>query len=310
MRLLCTLKDINTGRNFSTFLQEQNIPSKCEIITTPESTFCRIWIENEDQAPDAQEWLNILKENPASPLFRKTHKTSEPIGVINWISLILCGVLFLATQLTTPPREAVPSQFPALSPVKKELLYDYPPYWTGLYDKAADYLTGQPVLFNAPLFEKIRQGEVWRLFTPALLHIDILHIAFNMLWVIILGKQIEKRLGTARYLLFILVAGIFSNTAQYLMSGPNFAGFSGIVCAMIMFVWIRQKIAPWEGYLMQPSTFNFVVFFVFLMFALQTLSFILEITIQKAIPVSIANTAHLAGGLIGYLMGRLNFFSR
>ena len=43
-----------------------------------------------------------------------------------------------------------------------------------------------------PLFEKIRQGELWRLFTPCILHRDFLHILFNMIWVWILVKQIEE----------------------------------------------------------------------------------------------------------------------
>ena len=44
------------------------------------------------------------------------------------------------------------------------------------------------------LFEKIRQGQIWRLFTPCLLHYDFLHILFNMAWLWILGRQIEDRI--------------------------------------------------------------------------------------------------------------------
>lgn len=250
---------------------------------------------------------------------------NDSLGRVNWIILILCGLLFLAT-----------AQSPAF---KKQLVFDYPktfslidqiagtygeqglenprsmpksgqqlyaelertPYWKGFYNYKASS--------NAPLFEKIRQGEVWRLITPALLHADLLHIAFNMIWLVMIGKQIERRIGSLRYLLFLLIAGITANTAQYLMTGANFLGFSGIVCAMVTFVWARQQAAPWEGYLMQPSTFNFIVFFVLLMLGLQTLSLLLEVTMQKTLPVNIANTAHLAGAAIGYLMGRLNFFA-
>ena len=172
-----------------------------------------------------------------------------------------------------------------LSKAKKDLLYDYPkayeivdklvklygidkledpkalpqegkdlmrkftetPYWQGIYQVFLEHYhnISAPV---APLFEKIRQGEIWRLFTPALLHSDILHILFNMLWLAVLGKQIEQRIGMGKYLLFILIAGVFSNTCQYLVGGVNFMGFSGIVCAMLTFICMRQKIAPWEGY--------------------------------------------------------------
>ena len=40
-----------------------------------------------------------------------------------------------------------------------------------------------------PMFTKIKELEIYRLFTPALLHIGLLHILFNMLWLFYLGKQ-------------------------------------------------------------------------------------------------------------------------
>jgi murein DD-endopeptidase MepM/ murein hydrolase activator NlpD len=44
------------------------------------------------------------------------------------------------------------------------------------------------------LGEKISQGQVWRLFTPCLMHRDFLHILFNMVWVWLLAKQVEERM--------------------------------------------------------------------------------------------------------------------
>ena len=106
-------------------------------------------------------------------------------------------------------------------------------------------------------FEKIRQGEVWRLFTPCLLHFDFLHILFNMAWLWILGKQIEERIHWKKLGLLILIVGIVSNTAQYLVSGPSFLGFSGIVVGMAGFIWMRQRNAPWEGYPLSRIVFCF-----------------------------------------------------
>ena len=108
----------------------------------------------------------------------------------------------------------------------------------------------------------------------------------------------------------ILLVGIASNTAQYLISGPSFIGFSGVIVGMAGFIWMRQHSAPWEGYPLSRATFFFLLLFVlsmavlgFLVFALNLFS-ILEIT-----PV-IANTAHIIGGVTGIVLGRFSFFAR
>jgi GlpG protein len=185
------------------------------------------------------------------------------------------------------------------------------PYWKGFYDlfMEAHRDPAATLTINAPLFEKERQGEIWRLFTPCLLHADILHLIFNMLWLAVLGRQMEFRLGKMRYLLFIVTVGVLSNTAQYLMGGPNFLGFSGILTGMLAFVWVRRRHAAWEGYQLQPGTLGFIAFFILLMFAIQLTSFIAEYYFGYLIAPSIANTAHLSGALIGYLLGKIRFFS-
>lgn len=254
-----------------------------------------------------------------------------------------------APQLTSLPG-SLPAMPIVSSPLKKNTLYDYPhtyelvdklvklygvnkletpqelpsegkylfnqvdrtPYWQGIYPYiVALFQHGQaPSITPAPLFEKIREGEVWRLFTPCLMHNDILHILFNMLWLIVLGKQMEQRLGAQRYLLFILLVGIFSNTCQYLMSGPNFLGYSGILCGMLTFIWMRQKVAVWEGYPLQQSTIAFMMFFIFAMFGLQLISLYMSTQHQLSIFPGIANTAHLSGAALGAILGRLSFFSQ
>ena len=193
--------------------------------------------------------------------------------------------------------------------------YFHRAYWQGYYDKVLDYFLekGDKANFDwhveAPLFEKIRQGEYWRLFTPCLLHQDIFHIFFNMFWLVILGSQMEKILGGFRYILFSAVAGVFSNTAQYIMSGPNFIGYSGILCAMVAFIYVRQRIAGWEGYNLPRSTIGFLAVFVLAMLSIQIASFYMEIYYHTSFSPNIANTAHLSGACIGAAMGALPFFA-
>lgn len=160
-----------------------------------------------------------------------------------------------------------------------------------------------------PLFEKLREGEVWRLFTPCLLHGGILHILFNMAWVWILCKQIEIRMNRFKLLLMMVIIGVVSNVAQYFMSGPYFIGYSGIVVGLVGFIWMRQKIAPWEGYPLQRATIIFILIFIGAMMGLELLSFTLKF-FHVDISANIANTAHIVGGLVGILLARIPFFSR
>jgi GlpG protein len=213
-----------------------------------------------------------------------------------------------AAALYGPERLASPD----LPQEGKYLVHQYlnTPYWQGVYPLVVDYLRPPakqtPV---GPLFEKISEGEVWRLFTPIFLHANIFHILFNMLWILVLGRQMEERVGIPRYFLFILIAAAFSNTAQYLMSGPDFVGISGVIVAMLTFIWTRQKIAPWEGYQLQQGTFLFLSTFILAMFLLQVVLFAVEISTGHFFNFPIANTAHLAGGAIGFALGTLPLFS-
>jgi GlpG protein len=185
------------------------------------------------------------------------------------------------------------------------------PSWRGVYDYLMTAKTqGWQSAEATPMFEKIRQGEIWRLFTPCILHRDFLHILFNMIWVWILLKQIEERLGKWKICLLILLIGVVSNLCQYLMSGPYFLGFSGVAVGLAGFIWVRQKKAPWEGYPLQKGTILFLLFFVVAMFALEVITFSLQLFSLVKITPSIANTAHIVGGLAGMLLGRFSFFGR
>lgn len=183
------------------------------------------------------------------------------------------------------------------------------PVWTGLYGIVLDWPKTKQDL-DAPMFVKLREGEVWRLFTPCLMHGGFLHILFNMLWLWMLGRQIEERIKKWQYLSITIIIGIVSNTLQYLMSGPLFIGYSGIVCGLAGFIWMRQKRAPWEGYPLQRGTIIFLGIFIFGMLALQVASFLLlRFNIQN-FPMNIANTAHISGALTGIVLGRIPIFSK
>lgn len=94
---------------------------------------------------------------------------------------------------------------------------------------------------SGPFYE-ILHGQVWRIVTPILLHMSFMHILFNMLWFKDLGYLLEFNFGKNFLLLFVLLTGIFSNICQYLVSGPQFGGMSGVLYAMLGFIWVYKKL--------------------------------------------------------------------
>lgn len=389
MRLLHTFDDQKTATHFSSFLTKEGIDNQCEVVANTDwgssdygTLKCHIWVIDEDQLAIAQKWIEEYLQNPTNPLFQDTSKWHMPfqevpaspseslkpppqmippkkppenknLGIITMYLLMICTLIFLYGEFTSPTIQYPVAQLPAIplySPtINKGLYYDYPqayeiidklvnaygyqklqnlsdlpregkvllqkfeqtPYWTGFYDKLVEHFT-KPEKgwnFNAPLFEKIKQGEIWRLVTPCLLHLNVFHLFFNMIWLVVLGKMIEEKIGALRYLILILIVAVISNTAQYLMSGSNFIGISGVICGMLGFVWARQHVAAWEGYNLQPGVISFMFFFIFTMFAIQLVSFFLQAFYNINFMPSIANTAHLIGGLTGYLIGRLDAYA-
>lgn len=184
------------------------------------------------------------------------------------------------------------------------------PVWNGLVGESLFWIRTGSIEDPSPLFEKIQKGQIWRLFSPCLIHRDYMHFLFNMGWVLILGLQIEIRLKKMRMLLLIVTVGIFSNVAQYLMGGPFFLGFSGVITGLVAFIWARQKKSPDEGYPLPRSASLFLFYFVLGMVCLEGLTFALQAFAVAYFSFPIANTAHLAGGLAGVALGKCSFFAR
>lgn len=89
---------------------------------------------------------------------------------------------------------------------------------------------------------EILHGQLWRLITPIFIHLSILHILFNMLWFKDLGYLIEFKFGKKDLLTLIGISGVLSNLLQYCISGPQFGGMSGVLYAMLGYVWVYKNI--------------------------------------------------------------------
>ncbi len=134
-------------------------------------------------------------------------------------------------------------------------------------------------------FSEIRSGQVWRLITPALLHLGWTHIIFNMIWLYQLGTLIESISGSRRMLQLFLVSAAFSNTLQYVMAGPDFGGMSGVIYALLCYAWGMDRWEAGSRYFIDKGTFGFMIVWFVLCFA--------------GVFGPVANYAHLGGLLVG-----------
>ena len=66
----------------------------------------------------------------------------------------------------------------------------------------------------------IADGEYWRLITSAFLHAGLLHLAFNMLVLIMIGPALEAILGHLRFVVLFVLSAIGGAVCSYALSAP------------------------------------------------------------------------------------------
>jgi len=81
----------------------------------------------------------------------------------------------------------------------------------------------------------VRDGEWWRLVCPMFLHVNIIHILFNLMVLRQAGPLVERALGSAKFLTLYLVAGLLGDAASlwWHAPGPGGVGASGAVFGVI-----------------------------------------------------------------------------
>ena len=147
------------------------------------------------------------------------------------------------------------------------------------------YLPDGPAIYT-----DLAKGQVWRLVTPIFLHFSILHLLFNMMWLLELGTLIELRRGPLKFLLFVLVSAVASNVAQYWWTGlPMFGGMSGVVYALFGYVWMKSRFDPADGMFMPQQTVMIMIGWLFFC--------------MTGFLGPIADTAHVMGLLTGMAVG-------
>jgi rhomboid protease GluP len=145
-----------------------------------------------------------------------------------------------------------------------------------------------PIAFFVKANDLIRQGQLWRLVTPALVHGSIAHIGFNMYALFSFGTGLERYFGHGRFLLLYVLGAFTGNVMSFLLSSGYSVGAStavfGLIGAEGIFLYQNRKLFA--------GRFGD---------AIRNIIFIVAINLFLGLQPGIDNWGHV-GGLLGGLV--------
>lgn len=305
MRHLTTIVGHSKAEAFVAYLLTQDISTHVET-TGKQSDEWDVWIRDEDRLPAALQELEKFQNSPNDPVYQQAIKDARTIlkekreqqiarqkqihtprysqgmpgrsGKLPPLTLtliIICVALGLASEFSTPQANNLLGKS-----IVRQLKF---------VDMQAYLQTGNPAY-------SLERWQLWRIFTPAFLHGDALHLLMNMLSLASLGRLVERMEGTARYAWMMLLIALVSHLLQGLtplqyFGSPNFVGISGVVLGLFGYVAVKSNRRPDLG--VQLSMQSYVM-----------VGLILILGFSNGIgSLRMANLAHIGGLIAGLVLG-------
>ena len=143
----------------------------------------------------------------------------------------------------------------------------------------------------------LEDNEWWRIITPIFIHFSFAHLAFNCLWIYILGEKIENTDGSLVFIILVTFSAILSNSFQYFWTESSlFGGLSGVIYGLIGFCMILEFESSYDRYQLPPGLYMFMLVWLVMGFVgiLDLFGF-----------GSVANFAHLGGLISGIIFAMI-----
>lgn len=143
----------------------------------------------------------------------------------------------------------------------------------------------------------LEDNEWWRIITPIFIHFSFAHLAFNCLWIYILGEKIENTDGSLVFIILVIFSAILSNSFQYFWTESSlFGGLSGVIYGLIGFCMILEFESSYDRYQLPPGLYMFMLVWLVMGFVgiLDLFGF-----------GSVANFAHLGGLISGIIFAMI-----
>lgn len=313
MRYLTQIEDRQKAEAFVAYMITQSVATHIEAVPNDASRW-EVWIRNEDDLAKARTELAEFQANPLDPkyagaidqareIIKQKQEASEaslrnirkvkyrsasnnplqqggPLPPLTLTLLIVCILVSLFSNFSKPR-----PGFRFETMVAEKLNFvSVRAYVTSGRDPAAN----------------IKQGEVWRMITPAFLHGSVIHLVMNMMGLVALGRLTERLFGTVRFAMMMLPLCVIPITVACLIpptpegavidigGSPFTVGLSGALYGLSAFLWLLGMQRPELGFRI-PN--GFIIF----LWAFILLGFV------GVIP-GISNWGHLIGFLVGLLL--------
>ena len=113
--------------------------------------------------------------------------------------------------------------------------------------------------------------------------------------------MVERRRGSWRFLLLVLVVAVISNLAQYYLDvgpqagglavqrNPLFGGMSGVLYGLFGYLWMKSRYEPALGMALSPRLVFWMIAWLFLC--------------MTGVVGHVANVAHVTGLILGVVIG-------
>jgi rhomboid protease GluP len=133
---------------------------------------------------------------------------------------------------TAPPR--IPIKLPDIRPI---VTYTLVGITAAIFvlQLGTEYLldVDVPAYYGLKINQLIASGQLWRLFTPMLLHGSIIHIAFNMYALSKIGPRLERYYGHWRFLALYVLSGFGGNVFSMMFTEAPSLGSSTAIFGLI-----------------------------------------------------------------------------
>jgi GlpG protein len=306
MRIIGYLEGEASARTFSDYLLVQGIENDVE--AEKDGTWA-VWIRAEDELDRAKAELDSFRTSPTDPKFKSTARAAVDVkeqkrreqaeyekrlkqrrhlfrpltgygfGPVTYILIFISAGVFIVSRFGNDF-----SHLSSLFISEKDI--------SGFAEFSFLDAVKERFIHFHYLLPEIRQGEIWRLFTPIFMHFSVMHILFNMLCLRDMGSMIEGRQSSWLLVVMVLSMAAVSNLFEYFWGGPNFGGMSGVIFGLFGYIWVRGKLDPASGLIMDRRS--------------ATIQIIWLVLCLTGLVGPIANGAHLSGLVMGAAWGWLS----
>jgi membrane associated rhomboid family serine protease len=136
----------------------------------------------------------------------------------------------------------------------------------------------------------IRRGQLWRLLTSTLPHVNVLHLVFNVYWTWAFGTLIEETFGHLKTLAIFVLFAVTANGAEYVFLDGG-VGLSGVGYGLFGLLWVLSRRNPRFSEAIDQNTVGLFVMWFFACIVMTLAGY------------PVANIAHGVGAGTGALLG-------